>query len=386
VPVEDAVEMYGLRLDVGLNCVLAIYVESVQSPKSDEELEHDERGLERVRAAVTGVATELTKPGDQLYAFESEEMLICVLDFGHGDRALAGKDATGLAHRVRDSAHNLAGIECRIAIGGMYEGLDRLSDSYHEALQAVEFGLLVGSDPVARYDDLPLRETSGHLPSYSLEEEQRLVNCIRTGNYAAARQVLDEIIEENFLSGTTSLQMVKVRMSGLVNTILNVLGEISIAFDQEFMDDLDPAEKLLQAQTISELHDIVAGILEEIEQHDTERHGMGGGIVDRAVELVRNEYTNVNLNVSQIADRLDVNLTYLSRQFKQKTGVGLLDYIQRVRLEDAKQRLANPEVSIKQTAEEVGFYNSISFIRVFKKHEGITPGAYKKLAGNKTDT
>jgi two-component system, response regulator YesN len=386
VPVEAAIEMYHLNLDRGLNCAFAIYIESVHRPNGDDGFNDVERGLQNVRAAVIRVATELTQPDAKLYAFETDEMLICVLDFTHKNRELANQAAISLAHGIRDSAHDLVGIECRIAVGRAYEGLDHLSDSYHEALQALEFGLLVGSDPVARYDDLPLRATPGHLRGYSLEEEQRLVNCIRAGEYAAAREVVDEIIEENFRSGAASLAMVKVRMSGLVNVILNVLGEISIAFDDEFMESLNAAQRLLQAQSISELHEVVTGILLEVEQdHVAQQGDSGHGIVDKAMDLVRDEYADANLNVSRIADRLGVNVTYLSRQFKQKKGVGLLDYTQRVRVQEAMRLLRDPEASIKETAEAVGFYNSISFIRVFKKHEGITPGVYKKFAANKKD-
>lgn len=56
------------------------------------------------------------------------------------------------------------------------------------------------------------------------------------------------------------------------------------------------------------------------------------------------------------------------------------DHINLMRIEKAKQLLADTSRSIQTVALEVGFLESSSFIRIFKKIEGITPGVYRSLA------
>jgi AraC-like DNA-binding protein len=68
---------------------------------------------------------------------------------------------------------------------------------------------------------------------------------------------------------------------------------------------------------------------------------------------------------------------YLSRIFKEETGVGLLEYINTLRIEEGKKLLARGQ-SIVKTAETTGFRDSNAFIRVFKKLTGVTPGQYKE--------
>ena len=60
-----------------------------------------------------------------------------------------------------------------------------------------------------------------------------------------------------------------------------------------------------------------------------------------------------------------------------QTGEKVLDYINRIRLQEAKQLLQKCEINIEEVARKTGFNNSIALIRVFKKYEGITPGKYK---------
>lgn len=101
--------------------------------------------------------------------------------------------------------------------------------------------------------------------------------------------------------------------------------------------------------------------------------------VSQCLEIIKTHYSDSSLCVSQIADTLSLSSSYLSRYFKQQTGIGLLDYIHQYRLVLVKRLLIeNPGRSINSIAEETGFYNTSALIRVFKKYEGMTPGQYRQ--------
>ncbi len=94
--------------------------------------------------------------------------------------------------------------------------------------------------------------------------------------------------------------------------------------------------------------------------------------------IVKNEYPNPMLNVSAIADKLGKNVDYISRVFKQTTTIGLLDYIHHMRIKAAKELLmSQPNLSIVQISQRVGYFGADSFIRSFKRIEGTTPGRYR---------
>jgi len=96
------------------------------------------------------------------------------------------------------------------------------------------------------------------------------------------------------------------------------------------------------------------------------------------LEIVKNEYPDPMLNVSAIADKLGKNVDYISRVFKQTTTIGLLDYIHHMRVKAAKDLLVHqPSLSVAQIGERVGYFGADSFIRSFKRIEGVTPGRYR---------
>lgn len=100
--------------------------------------------------------------------------------------------------------------------------------------------------------------------------------------------------------------------------------------------------------------------------------------------FVQEHYTDPNLSAGDIAERFSISQPYLSRYFKKMQGIGLLEYIQSVRIQHAKQLLSQG-MTVTKTAECVGYYTTRPLIRAFKSIEGITPSEYKKnLIQNKS--
>jgi len=68
----------------------------------------------------------------------------------------------------------------------------------------------------------------------------------------------------------------------------------------------------------------------------------------------------------------------VGRTFKKYFGYSLTDYIHRQRLNHCKRLLAENK-SVREVAEAVGYLDSKTLIRIFKKYEGITPGQFRNI-------
>jgi transcriptional regulator GlxA family with amidase domain len=66
------------------------------------------------------------------------------------------------------------------------------------------------------------------------------------------------------------------------------------------------------------------------------------------------------------------------RRFSNATGYSPIDYVQHLRVEDAKRRLERTDISIDQISWSVGYEDAASFRRLFKRITGITPGDYRR--------
>ncbi|WP_320130637.1 AraC family transcriptional regulator [uncultured Sphaerochaeta sp.] len=98
----------------------------------------------------------------------------------------------------------------------------------------------------------------------------------------------------------------------------------------------------------------------------------------QAKEIIDSEYTDYFLGLYKLAEKLSVSNSYLSTTFKETYGIGVVQYINQLRIKLAKEMLLSTNKSIKEIALEVGFSSDISFIRVFKRYERKTPGMLRK--------
>lgn len=101
-----------------------------------------------------------------------------------------------------------------------------------------------------------------------------------------------------------------------------------------------------------------------------------------AKEWIKNHYYQP-FDVTELASAVGYGADYLSSLFKRSTGISIVRYTNRLRVETAKTLLANYGVTIKEAAFSCGFSDEKYFMRVFKQLEGITPSQYKNSFGRK---
>ncbi len=96
-------------------------------------------------------------------------------------------------------------------------------------------------------------------------------------------------------------------------------------------------------------------------------------------QFIAQNFTNINLSLTLLADEFGLSKQYLCSIFKNQTGMTIHNYIIQVRIEWAKELMCkNNSIKIKHVAKYSGFSNSNYFIRCFKKYEKITPFDYLK--------
>ncbi|MDB5263904.1 MAG: hypothetical protein JWQ14_3187 [Adhaeribacter sp.] len=98
--------------------------------------------------------------------------------------------------------------------------------------------------------------------------------------------------------------------------------------------------------------------------------------------------TNLTLNLTAISEELNVHPAYLSRQFsKYFDNLSFGDYIRKLRIDKSIHLLHHTSHSLSEIAYLTGFSDHSHFTRLFKKHTGQNPSAYKKdIKKGKKDT
>ena len=87
-----------------------------------------------------------------------------------------------------------------------------------------------------------------------------------------------------------------------------------------------------------------------------------------------------SLSIQSIAQDIGMSPRNFSRRFKQATGDSPTEYLQRVRIEVAKELLISGSLSISQITEKSGFSDASYFSRTFQRYTQMKPNQYRQQA------
>ncbi|MDQ0900862.1 helix-turn-helix domain-containing protein [Paenibacillus sp. V4I7] len=100
-------------------------------------------------------------------------------------------------------------------------------------------------------------------------------------------------------------------------------------------------------------------------------------VIEYVMKTLETQYSD-DISLDLIANKLDMSSAYLSVYIKEKTGTNFSDHMNRIRIQKAKELLVGSGLSIQIIGEQIGYRNGTSFIRMFKKITGETPGEFRR--------
>jgi AraC-like DNA-binding protein len=149
----------------------------------------------------------------------------------------------------------------------------------------------------------------------------------------------------------------------------------------------EAVERLVACESAQELEREISGLVgglcararEELARRGRGRHREGARrLSERVLEEVSRRFSDPGLDISALGRLLEINPITLSRVFHEETGQGLLDHINRVRIERAKTLMReSADEPLEEICRRVGYGSSKTFTRAFKRREGVTPGRYR---------
>ena len=168
----------------------------------------------------------------------------------------------------------------------------------------------------------------------------------------------------------------------MFDTILNIVDMTVNALQQN--DAENPPDyqqlqqRLLSCSTIPALYSELVSILSDLDSRTGKQENSRNRVVTIVRSYVDENYMDTNLSVSDLSDRVGMNISSLSRTFKREMGYNLLDYINKTRIEAVMRLLIETDDTLESIAEHTGYMNVNTLIRNFKRYVGVTPGKYKQ--------
>ena len=205
----------------------------------------------------------------------------------------------------------------------------------------------------------------------SIEQERKMVLAVLGKDREALVALLEQI-----LSSPVNMTLLPEELELLSGDLLSLTVRLyqeneimlkEIEFDQGLGSD------------IAQIKAYFSHILLELIENLDSRAGFSKVILS-VIDFVERHYRK-DIGLSDLAQHCDMNASYLSTLFKRETGIGLAQYISRVRVYAAGKQLLMEGTSPTQVYEQVGFRNYNNFFNQFKEITGVSPKQFRKESG-----
>lgn len=310
-------------------------------------------------------------PGIDCYGvdgIDSDRLLLLIgMDEDDGSRLRAP------LRQLLAEAKTLSGCKATIGVGVARADLADIGKSYLEASTALDYRLIKGTDQVIAFAEAA--RTSVHWHSDQALSELEL--ALKLGDMDRIRACLDTI-SASICHPDTSLFTARFLCYDLIHTVIRPVYEIGAATG-EGSELLPDVASLLKFDTAAELADMVRSISGDICQFiRSQKESRNYALKDELMAYIERHFADYDFSLQTMAESFSLSAPYVSRYFKDQTGLTVSQYVHRVRITAAKRMLEAGEQNLSELVQQIGYVNTSSFIRKFKETEGMTPGEYRR--------
>lgn len=259
-------------------------------------------------------------------------------------------------------------------VSSSFDGIDRCLD---ECAEAVSYKIIAGKNRVIRKSDIPENKYDA---DFFTDAEFR-----KDYLYAIA-EVDEDALRASFSALTSAIyEKIDYLDGNIVREIYRIVVTLFFTGAQVhgILEDGINAGSLMErfgyfysiTAAFNYLSDTFLNLLGEYREEQDNRSTRPVKVAQLYIE----EHYMEPLTLEEIAKEIGLNESYLSSIFKKQVGKSLIDYLTHVRIQHAKELLIDPERSIEDISDEVGFSDPKYFTRRFKKYTGVSPRAYRNL-------
>lgn len=293
------------------------------------------------------------------------------------------KSIDPLLMSMKQRIEHASGMECSIGVGNLYDDWRLISKSMIEASSALDYRLLKGEGTIIYYSDIVELSPMNTWQPY--EKLHRMSVSMKSGDMEQTEQLLTEVIE-SLVKQNIPLYIARCYCFEIINILMKVLHELNIQWDQ-LPGHKPDVMTLTQFETVGQLKTSVHEICTNICQYIRKRmEGRSRNLAEELKQYIHSNYKDSSFNFSKMSEYFEMSSPYLSRYFKEQTGMTMIDYLTELRMNEVCRQLEHSDKLIKDIIREAGYFDIASFNKKFKKKFGFSPGLYRQLKNEVTKT
>lgn len=256
-------------------------------------------------------------------------------------------------------------INFRIGFGAV-KPLENIADSYNEALSV----LIETTGRVGHSDDILVG--CKYEEDYPIDVENRLFERLEKGDVYGTIAVANDFFDWMEESQQDYFEDVRLKVLEFVLWAEH-LTYIGANKTYHFRSRTNYIRNIMNMNSFEELRKWFVDKFQENASYIAEKtENQSESAIEKAKKYMEENYSK-DISLEDVSMKVDISPYYFSKLFKEETGNNFIEYLTKLRMEEAIRLLRETECSMKEICSKVGYSDPNYFSRNFKKYTGITP-------------
>lgn len=304
-------------------------------------------------------------------------LFVGIINTGHHDFSIVR-----ICKQIQSMISRDLEISTSIGIGNEKNDICAIFESYDEALKALRNRIYQGKNTVIHIKDITEENelaSSGFLQNYG-NEEKDLILCLRLIDQNKINDLYN-LLFDRFVSMKADFNSIKNISLKLLMAAFREMEEMGISTEGCLEMQFDLFNEIEKCEIVDDVKiwmiQVTGKIIEMIENGKNETYK---NIVAIAIDYMMKHY-NESLSLTIIAEKVHVTPNYFSRVFRKETNENFIEWLNKYRIEKAKEFLTDGSLKTYEVAEKVGFNDYKHFSYNFRKYVGCSQTEYKNGRG-----
>ena len=262
------------------------------------------------------------------------------------------------------------GLACIAGVSDLKMNFRELHDAYSEARKAVNTSLFFFDRSIAFFAELD----NAIAAKYPENTEKSIFSSIN-GDSKQLSNAVDLFFSQCSSRSADAKKRVQEAVITLIYNIVKSTLERGVTIDGLSEKKSSITNRILESWSLEDMKRILLDFLTDLSKTLTESRAISA-LTKKALLYLNENYAR-RITLENVAEEIHVTPSYLSMLFKQETGLNLIEYLNRLRIEKSKELIKSGNRKVYEVAYQVGYQDEKYFHMMFKRYTGLTTTQFK---------
>jgi len=211
---------------------------------------------------------------------------------------------------------------------------------------------------------------------YPIEKERKLIDLVRVGDIQSAHEIFNDLLAYLLIYENHSISDIKYRIGELCTLLSRAAIEKGANVENVLSMNNRLVNDLMECQSIEDVGFLFQDNMEIFTDSLFYTSAVDSQLIRKVTEYISDHFSE-HITLVNLAKQNHISASRLSVLFKSVTGLSFNEYLNFIRVDEAKRLLADTDYPILDVAIACGFNDQSYFTKVFKKRTGLTPKSFR---------